>query len=193
LIYVYGNAPQWLMDIINELGYRMVEIDDCASQHRAIIIDVHGDCHARGSIMLALIPRRGSITIDRHNVRGILKSLTTLLSTINGAKTFEDSLSMLGFVRAFVNDYLGFSEITTGNVRVEVGGVYSIVAPGQGTTYRVTLGRGSARGTLVIDASLGWLLEFSRDIYVARGDLVLELIALSMIFSVSIELPNPPY
>jgi len=39
LIYVYGDAPQWLMNIINELGYSMVKIDDCASQQRVLTID----------------------------------------------------------------------------------------------------------------------------------------------------------
>ncbi|MFP3485367.1 MAG: hypothetical protein RXO23_05230 [Vulcanisaeta sp.] len=196
MIYVYGDAPPWLINAINELNYRVIKLENCTSQIRGLVIDVQGGCYARNSVLLTLIPRRGAIVINRHNVRGVLKSLITLLSRINDAATFEDALTRLGFVRASVNDYFGVSEITI-SMHVEPGVVYSILAPHDGpgikTRYRLALGRGTARGTLVIDSSIHWLFGVDNTVHVARGDLLLELMALSMIFSTNLELPNPPY
>jgi hypothetical protein len=196
LIYVYGDAPPWLINAINELNYRVTKLESCTSQIRGLVIDVQGGCYAKNSVLLTLTPRRGAIVINRHNVRGVLKSLITLLSRINDAATFEDALTRLGFVRASVNDYFGVSEITI-SMRVEPGVIYSILAPhdepGIKTRYRLALGRGTARGTLVIDSSIHWLFGADNTVHVARGDLLLELMALSMIFGTNLELPNPPY
>ncbi len=46
---------------------------------------------------------------------------------------------------------------------------------------------------MILDSSITLLLSNGGDIYVAKGDLVLELMALSMIFNINLTHSNPPY
>lgn len=195
MIYVMGNPPQWLVSVIRELGDEVVIINDCNVPPRSIIVDMENKCNNPNTIILTTIPRGTAITINRNTARGILRNLIELVRKIEGTKSLINALQTLGFTEARITTALGISEITP-NVRVEPGAIYTIITindANEAVKCRVTLGRGSARGTLVIDSNINWLLTSAGTTYLAKGDYVLELLALSMIFNVTLDLPNTPY
>ena len=193
MIYVFGELPQWLINIIKELGEDTVRIHDCGVPPRNIVISISNACTTKGSIVLSLLPYENAIPIQRSTARGILSTVISLLKRVGDAKCIEDALLLLGFTKTDIINAMGMTEITVNN-QVVPGSIYTIIAINKHQNrYMVTLGRGTARGTLILDTSISWLLSNGNDIYAAKGDLMLELMALSMIFSINFIHPNTPH
>ena len=194
MIYIFSEPPNWLIDIIKELGEDTTIISNCNAPPHSIIISVNRRCTAKGSIILSLLPYGDTIYIQRSTARGILSAVINLLKRINGAGNIEDALRMLGFTRADVISAMNASEIMIKD-QVIPGSVYTITVLNinQSKYIIAALGRGTVRGTLILNSSITWLLSNGGEIYVAKGDLMLELAALSMIFSINFIHPNTPY
>ncbi|WP_054856610.1 hypothetical protein [Vulcanisaeta sp. JCM 16159] len=193
MIYIFGKSPQWLVDVVRKLGEEVVEVGNCDVPPRSVVISISGACRARGSVVLSLLPYGNSIPIQRGTARGVLLSVVNMLRKIQGVGTMGDALSLLGFVSVNVIDVVGVAEIAVSD-RVVPGSIYTVVMANKDQgEYVVALGRGTARNTLLLDSPVTWLLDNGGDTYLARGDLMLELVALSMIFGISLRRSNPPY
>lgn len=184
--------------MVRELGEEVVEVGNCDVPPRSVVISISGACRARGgSVVLSLLPYGNSIPIQRGGTArgGVLLSVVSMLRKIQGVGSMGDALSLLGFVGVRVIDVVGVAEIAVSD-RVVPGSVYTVVMANkdQGGEYVVALGRGgTARNTLLLDSPVTWLLGNGGDTYLVRGDLMLELVALSMIFGISLRRSNPPY
>ncbi|GAB6947045.1 hypothetical protein JCM16161A_11750 [Vulcanisaeta sp. JCM 16161] len=193
MIYVFGEPPQWLIDAVRELGEEIVRINDCNAPPRSIVISVNSECAAKGFVALSLMPYGGVIPIQRNTARGILSTVINLTRRIGNAKGIDDALSSLGFIKTQVINAFGVAEVVIRD-QVIPGSIYTVIVLNEdGGKCVVTLGRGTARGTLILDSSISWLLSNGGDVRIARGDLVLELMALSMIFGINLIHSNPPY
>lgn len=196
MIYVLGEPPQWLIDVIRELGEEIVKVNDCNAPPRSIIISVDSTCMVRGSIVLSLLPYKGAIHIQRGTARGILSTVISTMKRIGNIKSINEALALLNFARTKVISAVNMMEIML-EYQVAPGAVYTIaVLNNDKSKCTVALGRGgtSRGGTLVLESSISWLLSNGSDVYVVRGgDLVLELMALSMVFGINLVHSNPPY
>ena len=196
MLYVKGEQPQWLIDIIKELGEEATRIDNCNIPPRSIIISANGPCHTKGSIVLTLVPQGGSITIQRTTAKRLLKTALELLRNIHSTNSMTEALTALGFMEVKVVGLAEAAEVTL-DTQVAPGRIYTLVTYTHDREdrgiYKAVLGRGTTRNTLIIDSSANWLLSLAEDLYIANGDLVLELLMLTVIFGTTLELPNPPY
>ena len=193
MIYILGEPPNWLISLVKELGEDVTIISDCNVPPRSIIITISRRCVAKGSVILSLLPYGDTISIQRSTARGILSAVISLLKRINGAGNIEDALRTLGFTKTEVVNAVSMSEIMV-KEQVIPGSVYTIaVLDTNRDRHTVALGRGTARGTLILNSSITWLLGSAGEVYVAKGDLMLELMALSMIFSINFIHSNTPY
>ena len=193
MIYILGEPPNWLVNTIKELGEDIIIINDCGIPTRSVIISISRKCITKGSVILSLMPYEDSILIQRSTARGILSAVINLLKKINGIEHIEDALLMLGFAKTEVINAVSMTEIAIKD-QVIPGSIYTITSlnMNQGK-YVATLGRGTAKGTLILNSSITWLLSNNGEIYIAKGDLMLELTALSMIFNINLIYPNTPY
>ena len=197
LIYIIGDPPPWLIELIKELGETFARVNSCDIPPRSIIIvvDANVSCNAKGSIVLSLIPLTNSIFIDKSIARGVLRVSIDLLRKAESAASIRDAMALLGFKRISINGVTGGTEIII-NDQVLPGSIYTLtafIANEHKQGIKAVLGRGTVRNTLIIDSSVGWFMKDSNEIYMAKGDLLLELLLLSMVFGAGIEFPNPPY
>ncbi|WP_148678266.1 hypothetical protein [Vulcanisaeta distributa] len=193
MIYILGEPPQWLINVIREFGEEIVKVNDCNVPPRSIIISVDSTCMVRGSIVLSLLPYKGAIPIQRGTARGILSTVISTMKRIGNVKSIDEALALLNFARTKVISAVNMMEIML-EYQVAPGAVYTIaVLNNDKSKCTVALGRGTSRGTLVLESSISWLLSNGSDMYVVRGDLVLELMALSMVFGINFVHSNPPY
>ena len=193
MIYIFGEPPNWLISLVKELGEDTTIISDCDVPPRSILITISRGCKAKGSVILSLLPYEDTIHIQRSTARGMLSTVINLLRRINGTGNIEDALQMLGFTKTEIISAVSMSEIMIKD-QVIPGSIYTITVlnTNQGR-YMAVLGRGTARGTLILNSLITWLLNNSGEIYVVKGDLMIELIALSMIFDINFIHPNTPY
>ncbi|GAB6944047.1 hypothetical protein [Vulcanisaeta sp. JCM 14467] len=193
MIYILGEPPSWLNGMVKELGEDTAIINDCNVPPRSIVIAINRGCAAKGSVILSLLPYGGAILIQRSTAKGVLSAVINLLRRISNADHIEDALRMLGFVRTEVVNAAGMSEIMVKD-QVIPGSIYTIAVLGADQNRCVAaLGRGTVRGTLILNSSVTWLLGSAGEVYVAKGDLMLELMALSMIFGINFIHSNTPY
>ena len=193
MIYILGEPPNWLISLVKELGEDVTIISDCNVPPRSIIISISRKCVTKGSVILSLLPYGDTIYIQRSTARGILSAVISLLKRINGADNIEDALRTLGFTKTEVVNAVGMSEIMV-KEQVIPGSIYTITVLGTDQDKcAAALGRGTARGTLILNSSATWLLGSAGEVYVAKGDLMLEIMALSMIFSINFIHSNTPY
>ncbi len=193
MIYVLGEPPQWLINVIKELGEDIAKASGCDVPPRSVVISTNSDCVIKGSVVLSIIPRGGAIPIQRSTARGVLSVVINVVKRIENANSIMDALSLLGFTRTEVNEVYGTSEVSIKG-QVNPGSMYTItvINTGRGTSL-VTLGRGTVRNTLLLDSSVMRLLSSGGEVYVSVGDLVLELTVLFMIFGINLIHLDPPY
>jgi hypothetical protein len=193
LIYVFGEPPQWLIDVVKELDEDIVRVNDCNVPPHSVIISVSNPCMAKGSVVISLLPYGETIPIQRGTARGILSTIINLVKRIGNTRSIDEALLLLGLAKTEVVSTIGMTEVIVKD-RVIPGSIYTITVLNTGEgKCTVALGRGTARGTLILDSLITLLLSNGGDIYIAKGDLVLELMALSMIFNINLTHSNPPY
>ncbi|WP_243677889.1 hypothetical protein [Vulcanisaeta distributa] len=150
MIYVFGEPPQWLVDVVRELGEDIVRVNDCNVSPRSVIISVSKPCTVKGSVVLSLLPYGGgAIPIQRGGTArgGVLSAVISLVKRIGNARSVDEALSLLGFVKAEVVSAIGVTEVIVKD-QVIPGSIYTIAALNTSEgRCAVALGRGgTARG-----------------------------------------------
>ncbi|WP_054844157.1 hypothetical protein [Vulcanisaeta souniana] len=91
MLYVIGELPQWLIDIVKELGgEEVIRVENCYVPPRSIVISADGSCLAKGSIVLTLVPQGGSITIRRATAKSVLKTALELLRKVHNTNSMTE-------------------------------------------------------------------------------------------------------
>lgn len=173
MIYILGKAEEWLLRVVTQFGNYEV-VNECGNAHVgdvAILTNYYVKCDKVGVVKVSIIPRVDAIYTERALMPGLIRTSLRVAQAIQDGD-FIKSLLNLGFTRLIIDSVLNPLELKVSNT-LSPGSLYTIVSIKAGDPA-VILGRGTGRGTLLLDAAIYNGINWS-NAYIASDDLIREV------------------
>lgn len=188
MIYIVGAAEEWLLKLIGRFGNYGI-ISDCTNLKAGdvvILTNYDVKCDVSGIIRISIVPRLDSIYTERALLPGLLKTALRVVQVIHEGDLIK-SLLNLGFTKLRVMAILNPVELRV-DPNVNPGSLYTIISQRSSNVLSLMLGRGTGRGTLLIDAVL-----YNNEIdwgnaYIAGDDLIREVQLLCNAFNIRLQM-----